>query len=66
LLISGKTSLHPLLLFFTIMGGIAVFGLLGVVVGPMIAAGFTILLRVFEMRLHPEDEDANGETVEQA
>lgn len=62
-LISGKTSLHPLLLFFTIMGGIAVFGLLGVVVGPMIAAGFTILLRVFEMRLHPEE--GNG-AVEEA
>lgn len=61
LLISGKTSLHPLLLFFTIMGGIAVFGLLGVVVGPMIAAGFTILLRVFEMRLHPEDVESAGE-----
>ncbi|RKX23654.1 MAG: hypothetical protein DRP45_10015 [Candidatus Zixiibacteriota bacterium] len=54
-LISGKTSLHPLLLFFTIMGGIAAFGLLGLVIGPMIAAGFTILLRVFETRLHADE-----------
>jgi predicted PurR-regulated permease PerM len=58
LLISGKTSLHPLLLFFTILGGIALFGLLGLVVGPMVAASFTILLKVFEMKLHPEDEAA--------
>lgn len=56
LMISGKTSLHPLLLFFTIMGGIYLFGLLGLVVGPMIAACFIILLRVFELQLHPEDE----------
>ncbi len=56
LLISGKTSLHPLLLFFTILGGISMFGLLGIVVGPMIAAAFTILLRVFETRLHPDEE----------
>ena len=56
LLISGKTSLHPLLLFFTILGGISLFGLLGLVVGPMVAAGFVILLRVFEMRLHPEED----------
>jgi len=62
LLISGKTSLHPLLLFFTILGGIALFGLLGIVVGPMIAAAFTILLRVFEMRLHP-NETTDEETV---
>jgi len=54
-LISGRTSLHPLLLFFTILGGIALFGLLGLIIGPMIAAGFTILLQVFEMRLHPDD-----------
>ena len=53
--ISGRTEMHPLMLFFTIMGGIAVFGMLGLVIGPMIAAAFTILLRVYEMRLHPEE-----------
>lgn len=61
LLISGKTSLHPLLLFFTILGGIAMFGLLGLVVGPMVAAGFTILLNIFEMKLHPDDSAAAGD-----
>ncbi len=55
-LISGKAALHPLLLFFTIMGGIAMFGLLGVVVGPIIAAIFLTLLKVFEFKLHPEAE----------
>ncbi|MBU0983778.1 MAG: AI-2E family transporter [candidate division Zixibacteria bacterium] len=55
LVIAGKTSLHPLMLFFTILGGIAAFGMLGLVIGPMIAAGFTIILRIFEMRLHPAD-----------
>lgn len=56
--ISGRTSLHPLLLFFTLLGGIALFGLLGIVMGPLIAAAFVILLNVFEMRLHPEEEPA--------
>lgn len=56
LMISGRTSMHPLLLFFTIMGGIALFGLLGVVVGPLIAAIFITLLQIFEFKLHPEDE----------
>ena len=62
-LISGRTSLHPLLLFFTILGGIALFGLLGLVVGPMVAASFTILLRVFEMKLHPADLEQTADTV---
>ena len=55
-LISGRTSMHPLLLFFTILGGIYLFGLLGIVLGPLIAAVFVTLLKIFEFQLHPETE----------
>jgi predicted PurR-regulated permease PerM len=55
-LIAGRASMHPLLLFFAIMGGIALFGLLGVVLGPMIAAIFMTLIKIFEYKLHPEFE----------
>jgi len=55
-LISGRTSMHPLLLFFTILGGIYMFGLLGVVLGPITAAVFVTLLKIFEFKLHPEAE----------
>jgi predicted PurR-regulated permease PerM len=55
-LIAGRTEMHPLLLFFSIMGGISMFGLLGVVVGPLVAAVFVTLLKLFEMRLHPSEE----------
>ncbi len=54
-LISGRTQMHPLLLFFSIMGGIAMLGLLGLVVGPLIAAVFDTILRVLEFRMHPDD-----------
>lgn len=40
LLISGSTQLHPLLLFFSILGGLEVFGFLGIVLGPVVAAVF--------------------------
>lgn len=40
ILISGRTQLHPLLLFFSILGGIQVFGFLGLVLGPVVAAVF--------------------------
>ncbi len=56
LLISGRTSMHPLMLFFTILGGIYIFGLLGIVLGPLIAAVFITLLKIFEFKLHPDDE----------
>lgn len=53
-LISGRTAMHPLVLFFAIMGGIAVFNILGLVMGPFIAAVFLTLLKIFELKLHPE------------
>jgi predicted PurR-regulated permease PerM len=67
-LISGKTSLHPLLLFFTIMGGIYLYGLLGIVLGPLIAAAFVTLLKILEFKLHPSatndlaEPDVEGES----
>lgn len=54
MLIAGKASMHPLLLFFSIMGGISLFGLLGVILGPIIAAIFVTLLKIFEIKLHPD------------
>ncbi len=65
-LISGRTAIHPLLLFFALLGGIAVFGLLGVVVGPLIAAVFVTLLRIFEFKLHPQTEPEPEEGQEPA
>ncbi len=57
LLISGRTSIHPLMLFFSILGGIALLGLLGVVMGPLIAAIFVALLDTFDFHLHPKEPE---------
>lgn len=37
-IISGKTDMHPLLLFFGILGGVTVFGLVGIIAGPLIVS----------------------------
>lgn len=63
-LFSGKTQMHTLMLFFSIMGGLYMFGLIGVVMGPLIAAVFISLLRVFEVRLNPPDENTDELAVE--
>lgn len=52
-LFHGKTEMHTLLLFFSIMGGIAMFGLLGIILGPLISAIFISIVKVFEMEIHP-------------
>lgn len=53
LLAKGRMNLHPLLIFLTIFGGIAVFGFLGVVIGPMIGSIFTAMVRIWERDFVP-------------
>jgi predicted PurR-regulated permease PerM len=59
-LMAGKTAMHPLVLFFAIAGGVAIFGLLGIVVGPLVAAAFQTLLEVLEQRVGQDESPAAG------
>jgi len=56
LLVSGKTGMHTMLLFISIMGGINMFGLLGIVLGPFIAAVFVSIFDIVRFKLHETDE----------
>jgi predicted PurR-regulated permease PerM len=51
LLVSGRTGMHTMLLFVSIMGGINLFGLLGIVLGPFIAAVFVSMFDIFRLKL---------------
>ncbi len=50
-LISGKTEMHNLLLFLGILGGINVFGLLGLILGPIVIALCISILEVYKRNL---------------
>ena len=46
ILIGERSQLHTLVVFFSVLGGLQVFGLIGIIVGPLIAAlGIVILER---------------------
>lgn len=45
-LISGRAALHPLVVFFSILGGAFVFGAVGILVGPVL---FVLALTIIEM-----------------
>jgi len=47
LLLRNRTRLNDLLLFISILGGLAVFGLLGLVIGPTVIAAALGILRVY-------------------
>jgi predicted PurR-regulated permease PerM len=55
LLVSGKTGMHTMLLFVSIMGGVNLFGLLGIVLGPFIAAVFVSMFDIFRLKLAEGD-----------
>ena len=46
-LVGEKTRLHELLIFFSVLGGLNVFGVLGLVLGPVIVAIALALIDVF-------------------
>jgi len=46
-LIKNQTKLHELFVFFSVLGGISVFGLLGLVLGPVVLAITLGLLQTF-------------------
>jgi predicted PurR-regulated permease PerM len=47
-LVGGRTRLHELLIFFAVLGGLNVFGVLGVVLGPVVLAITLSLIDVYK------------------
>jgi predicted PurR-regulated permease PerM len=47
-LIKNQTKLHELFVFFSVLGGMSVFGLLGIVLGPVVLAITLGLLQAFK------------------
>ncbi|MDO9123618.1 MAG: AI-2E family transporter, partial [Deltaproteobacteria bacterium] len=48
-IIGGRTKLHKLLIFFSVLGGINFFGLIGFILGPLIAALCLSLLEMYSV-----------------
>ena len=53
-LMRGELHVHGVVLFFVIVGGMAVFGFAGVLVGPIALAFFLSMVRFVSRDLHPE------------
>src|SRR4030066_2177872 len=54
LFISTRTNIHPLLLFFAVLGGIQAFGLIGLIAGPLIVTLFLTLIEIYIQGIQPE------------
>jgi predicted PurR-regulated permease PerM len=56
LLLSGSARMSTLVLVISLLGGVSAFGLIGIVLGPVVAAVLTALVESYT--LEPEDESA--------
>jgi predicted PurR-regulated permease PerM len=60
-LVGGRTQMHDLMIFFSVLGGVQVFGMMGLLLGPVVFAITLALLSVFrEAPQGDEDEDEAG------
>ena len=48
-LVGGTVKMHLLLVFLAIIGGLQVFGVMGIIYGPMIVTGFLTLADIYIM-----------------
>lgn len=52
-LVSGRTSVHPVLILIGVLGGLKIFGFIGMLVGPLVLALFVAFIKFYEQaRLH--------------
>lgn len=47
-LIGKASNLHPLLTFFSVLGGLSVFGVVGLIIGPLVLAVLLSLIGIYE------------------
>jgi predicted PurR-regulated permease PerM len=57
-LCGSRMTLHPLLVFLSMFGGLAVFGAMGLLVGPLIAAIFMSMVRIYRRDFLQAEEAA--------
>jgi predicted PurR-regulated permease PerM len=61
-LIKNQTKLHELFVFFSVLGGMSVFGLLGIVLGPVVLAITLGLLDTFKPNKFKAEEEQDAPT----
>jgi len=49
-IISDKVKIHPAIIIVGVLGGLTVFGFIGIVLGPLILASFITIFNIYEMR----------------
>jgi predicted PurR-regulated permease PerM len=57
-LVSARARVHPLVVFFGVLGGVLMFGAVGILVGPVLIVAAAALMEMARLSLFPEDHAA--------
>jgi predicted PurR-regulated permease PerM len=60
LVIGSKVQLHPLLLLLAVLGGLQVFGFIGIFIGPVVISVIAALIDILRAELAGSSYDASG------
>jgi predicted PurR-regulated permease PerM len=55
-LVSGRARVHPLVVFFGVLGGVLMFGAVGILVGPVLIVAAAALMEMARLSLFPEEK----------
>lgn len=58
-LVGQDTEMHPLLILFSTLGGIALFGISGFIIGPIIMSFFIVLWEIYAVEFKEQLEEFN-------
>lgn len=50
IVLQGRIQLHPLVILFSVLGGLTLFGPIGLIYGPLVAVFFTSLMEIYNQR----------------
>ena len=62
-LVGRDTGMHDLLVFFSTLGGLSVFGVMGFIIGPVLAALFVSLLEFYSLS-HAQEAEKESHRVD--
>ncbi len=63
IIVAGRAKVHPLLILIGILGGLFVFGFIGLIIGPLILALFQTLLQIYERERKPHVDEPEVDIV---
>jgi predicted PurR-regulated permease PerM len=60
LFLKNKIKIHPLIVLFSILGGVEAFGVIGFLVGPVVVSAFLALTRIYPFITFNKRQETNG------